>query len=113
MTTHTTDHQPSPHFEYVSGSVASFGGIAEPKSPEYMAGIDRSIKPELRPGTRTCQCSQCNRFFASPAAFDRHQLWGAEGRIKCLGEKQMRSIGMIANEHGVWLYGTATKHMKR
>lgn len=65
---------------------------------------DRSIKAELRVGSRTCQCSMCGRFFGSPYPFDRHLIDESD---RCRDEDAMRKIGLWQNEHGVWLSGGA------
>lgn len=64
---------------------------------------DKSIKPELRVGKRTCECQMCGDFFGSPGAFDLH-LIGVEN-TRCRNEQERRRAGLYPNEHGVWLSG--------
>lgn len=52
--------------------------------------LDRSIKPELRVGSKTCQCAACGLFFAGPGVFDRHQRGAGAG--KCRTSDEMLSI---------------------
>lgn len=71
-----------------------------------MSGIDRSVKAELRVGTRTCQCADCGAFFTGVEGFDLHMV-GDD--LRCLSPAEMRRIGMTVNEHGVWARGTANR----
>lgn len=54
--------------------------------------------PMLPVGTARCQCSGCDRYFASVGSFDKHRR---EGR--CLTEAVMRERGMLVNARGYWV----------
>lgn len=64
---------------------------------------DKSIKPELKVGTRTCFCQMCGEYYASPRVFDYHLLGVEETR--CKTPKERRRVGLYQNEWGVWLSG--------
>jgi hypothetical protein len=72
---------------------------------ERQMPTDRSVKAELRVGSPTCQCSMCDLFFTGISPFDKHQT-EAGG---CRTPDQMRAIGMVTNEHGVWQKGVSAK----
>lgn len=57
---------------------------------------------ELRPGSETCECESCLRWFSTTANFDRHR----EGRYdddsrRCLTNAEMEAKGMF-ERGGVW-----------
>lgn len=79
------------------------------RSKEEMQGIDREIKAELRPGSRTAQCATCEAFFSGIAPFDRHLLGKGTGDVTCLTADGMRAIGMTQNTYKVWQYGLPLK----
>lgn len=70
--------------------------------------MDTSVKPQLRNGSRTCQCAGCGLFFTGVAPFDRHLIGIGTG---CYCVEEMYTLGMMTNEHGVWMYGTSKKHL--
>lgn len=65
----------------------------------------RVKKPQLTNGSRTCECSQCGRFFGSPNPFDKHLIASAV----CRTEEGMRKVGLWQNEYGLWLSGKPNK----
>ena len=70
---------------------------------------DQSAKPRLKEGSPVCQCTICNLFFSAPSAFDKHLIGLSD---KCRSPHQMRAIGMVQNEHGVWLVGISRKALR-
>jgi hypothetical protein len=72
--------------------------------PKRMPPTDRSVKPRLTNGSPTCECTMCGLFFTGPDPFDRHQF---ELSGKCRTPEQMRKLGMVTNEHGVWQRGVS------
>ncbi len=67
--------------------------------------IDNAVKPELKIGSRVCQCAECGLYFTGVAPFDRHQVWmGAGDQSLCLSPTEMLAAGMGRNKHGVWQY---------
>lgn len=85
------------------------------KGNPNIASLDTSTRAELRNGKNTCQCASCGLFFTGVAPFDRHLVMDEEHPDNppvCLTPAQMRSIGMIANVHGVWQYGKSKKAVK-
>jgi hypothetical protein len=51
----------------------------------------------------------CNLFFTGIAPFDRHLIGFTD---RCRTPEQMREIGMVTNEHGVWMYGLSLEEVK-
>lgn len=61
----------------------------------------------LTPGSATCQCTICDLYFKSDAAFMKHRVSvnpkqprGADRR--CLTTGEMRDCGMAQNAKGQW-----------
>lgn len=80
------------------------------KGNPNLATVDKAVRPELRPGSRTCQCPTCDLYFTGLQPFDRHLVSDEDGRIlRCLSVDEMHSIGMVRNRHGVWQYGQSLK----
>lgn len=75
------------------------------ETTEDVERTDKYVKPELRVGSRTCQCADCLRFFAGVRGFDQHHVGSWKNR-RCRTDKEMEKIGMVQNPHGVWLTGT-------
>lgn len=58
--------------------------------------------PTLWPGSQTCECPTCGRFFSTTSNFDRHR----EGRFDddsrhCLTADEMIAKGLVERD-GVW-----------
>lgn len=78
-------------------------------------GVDNSVKKELKPGSRTCQCGSCDEFFTGVQPSDRHLVSNERNPNippRCLRPAEMRALGMIQNVHGVWQTGTWGKKRK-
>lgn len=58
--------------------------------------------PTLWPGSQTCECPTCGRFFSTTANFDRHREgdYGNDTR-RCLSADEMTAKGMFERD-GVW-----------
>ena len=75
---------------------------------EWRANIEPHVKPELRPGSRTCQCGECEEYFAAPSTFDLHRTfenpkvedWDTR---RCMTPDEMEKTGLRRNPYGVWL----------
>lgn len=72
------------------------------KLPVSRPPKDRSKKAQLAIGSRTCQCSMCDLYFAGPTVFDKHFKNMA---YQCRTPEEMEAIGMTQNEHGLWSWG--------
>ena len=79
----------------------------------HLVDSDKSVKAELRVGSRTCQCTVCDLFFTGEASFDRHLSGQDEGNSDCRSPLQMLAIGMTQNVHGVWQFGKSKKQLER
>lgn len=71
--------------------------------------VDNAVKPELKVGSRVCQCGACGLYFTGVAPFDKHQVWvtggnNKSGNIVCLSPTEMLAAGMGRNKYGVWQY---------
>lgn len=54
-------------------------------------------------GNRRCQCADCDEFFNSLGAFDKHRTGDhATGRF-CMTAEQMEAAGMAKNSDGFWV----------
>lgn len=46
----------------------------------------------------TCKCTQCNKYFKSTPAFDKHRKDG-----QCRSTEDMERIGMMQNRDRLWV----------
>ena len=62
--------------------------------------------PQLKPGTRFCQCTACGRYFGGVAGFDLHRVGPIESR-KCLDPAAVfdgrGNRKLWLNDRGYWV----------
>ncbi len=62
--------------------------------------------PQLNNGGNSrCQCGDCNQFFNSLGAFDKHRTgdFSPASARRCLDEAEMLERGMAKNADGFWV----------
>lgn len=67
--------------------------------------------PILKTGTATCQCTVCDEYFNSDAAFQKHRVFADATADKakdwahrrCLTAAEMAAIGMAKNARDLWV----------
>lgn len=83
------------------------------RTKEEMAALDTDVKPELRTGSRTCQCTGCSLYFSGVEPFDRHHIKDREdGDVICRTPTEMLAIGMEVGKWGVWKTGQSKKQLE-
>lgn len=65
-----------------------------------------TIDVHLRPGSSTCLCPTCGRYFSNEGNFDKHRAFarghaGDWDHRRCLTPKELQARGMVERD-GVW-----------